>query len=162
MDVIVVATDGSSAATAALEHAIGCAQVMGDRIAVITVWRALQGDYGVPYPTSAQLPDLLACERTHAESALADAVALCEVAGVAVTTRLATGDPAERICAYAAELGARLIGVGTKGHGPMVQLVVGSVSAAVIQASPCPVVVTKAGGDDTSEPLALATQGVFP
>ena len=74
----------------------------GDEIAAITVWRALQGDFGLAYPSAAMLDDLLDAERKHAEAALVDAAARAEAAGVHIRTRLATGDPAEQICAYAA------------------------------------------------------------
>ena len=58
-------------------------------------------------------------------------------------TRLATGDPAEAICAYAEEIGARLITVGTRGHGTVASLLLGSVSQAVMRHAPCPVLVVR-------------------
>ena len=47
MGPILVATDGSPAARAALEAAVSLASETGDDIEAITVWRALQGDYGL-------------------------------------------------------------------------------------------------------------------
>ena len=146
MGVIVVATDGSAAAGASLENAVTLAQTTGDTIAVVTVWRALQGDFGVPYPSTAMLGDLLDAERVHAESVLEHAAKRCDDAGVPATTRLATGDPAERICAFADEIDATLIAVGTQGHGTVRSLIVGSVSSAVIRTAHCPVIVTRADG----------------
>jgi nucleotide-binding universal stress UspA family protein len=140
---IVVATDGSVAATSALEEAIEIAQGTGDRLAVITVWRALQGDFGLAYPSGALLNELLDAERDHAESALEDAIARARAAGVPVVTRLATGDPAECICAYAAEIDARLIAMGSHGYGTVASLLLGSVSGEVLRKASCPVLVVR-------------------
>jgi nucleotide-binding universal stress UspA family protein len=141
MGVIVVATDGSTAATAALEAAIELARGSGDRVAVITVWRALQGDFGLAYPSTALLDDLLTAERVHAEETLAAAVERCTAAGIDVATRLCTGDPADCICAYARELDARLVAMGTHGYGAVMSLLVGSVSSDVIRHAGRPVLI---------------------
>jgi nucleotide-binding universal stress UspA family protein len=143
MPALLVATDGSAAADAALEAVIGLAGETGDEIAAITVWRALQGDFGLAYPSAAMLDDLLAAERTHAEAALAEATARASAAGLKITTRLATGDPAEQICAYAREIDARLVAVGTRGYGSVASLLLGSVSNAIIRQAPCPVLVVR-------------------
>src|SRR4051812_49263957 len=143
MRMLLVATDGSTAAVAALDAAVSLATKTGGEIAAITVWRALQGDYGLAYPSPAVLSDLLDAERNHAEAALETATTSAEEAGVRVRTRLATGDPAERICEYARELDASLIAVGTRGYGSVASLLLGSVSNAVIRHAPCPVLVVR-------------------
>jgi len=143
MRVILVATDGSPAAGAALDAAISLASQTGDGVAAITVWRALQGDFGLAYPSTAMLNELLDAERTHAEATLGDAIARAEEAGVRLRTRLTTGDPAERICAYAEEIDARLIAIGTRGHGTVASLLLGSVSHAVMRRASCPVLVVR-------------------
>ena len=142
MDVLLVATDGSSAAGAALDEAIALAQETGARIEAITVWRALQGDFGLAYPSTAVLDDILEAERHHAESTLKDAAQRAAAAGVEITTRIEAGDPADRICAQAAKVRARLIAIGTRGHGAVATLLLGSVSQKVIRNAPCPVLVT--------------------
>jgi nucleotide-binding universal stress UspA family protein len=140
---IVVATDGSTAATAALEEAIAIAQSTGDQLAAITVWRALQGDFGLAYPSGALLNELLDAERGHAEASLEDAISRARAAGVAVTTRLATGDPAECICAYAEEIDARMIAMGSHGYGTVASFLLGSVSGEVLRKASCPVLVVR-------------------
>jgi nucleotide-binding universal stress UspA family protein len=144
MSTIVVATDGSAAAQEALAEGIELAHATGDTLSVITVWRALQGDFGLAYPSAALLGDLLEAERRHAEQTLADARARAEEAGVLVVTELLTGDPADQICRHAERRRARLIALGTHGHGPALSLLTGSVSGAVIRRSPCPVLVVRA------------------
>jgi nucleotide-binding universal stress UspA family protein len=138
---IICATDGSSAGNAALEQAIELAQTTGDSILVVTVWRALQGDYGVPYPATAHLPDLLDSEHRFAEQVLADAEERCRAGGVPFEAVLVTGDPAEEISQLAAERNARLVAIGTRGYGTVRSLLLGSVSGAVVRRAPCPVLV---------------------
>ena len=59
----------------------------------------------------------------------------------------------EQICAYAAEIDARLIAVGTRGYGTVASLLLGSVSNAVIRHAPCPVlVVHETDADRASRP----------
>jgi nucleotide-binding universal stress UspA family protein len=141
MGFILCATDGSTAGNAALDRAIELARVTGDSILAVTVWRALQGDYGVPYPPGALLPDLLDTERRHAERVLVDAQERARLSGVPLETVLVTGDPAERISELARERNARLVAIGTRGYGTVRSLLLGSVSAAVLRRAPCPVLV---------------------
>ena len=143
MGVIVIATDGSPGAEVALSEGLTLAQQTGDSVAVVTVWQALQGDFGVTYPPTAVLSELLDSERRHAEETLEHAADEARRAGVPFQGRLLTGSPADEICALADELDARLIAVGTHGHGPMLRLLVGSVSAAVIRKANRPVLVAR-------------------
>jgi nucleotide-binding universal stress UspA family protein len=147
MGVIVIATDGSPGADVALEQGLELAQRTGDSVAVVTVWQALQGDFGLAYPPTAVLSELLDSERRHAEETLEHAADEARRAGVPFQARLLTGSPAEQICALADELDARLIAVGTHGHGPVMRLLVGSVSAAVIRQSNRPVLVARRGDE---------------
>lgn len=140
---IICAVDGSPSAWAALEEAIALARGMGDRLIVVTVWRALQRDFGIEPAASVTLPQLLAAERRHAESVMRRADDRAQHEGLLVSTRLETGDPAREICALAAREGARLVTIGTQGHGAVRALLVGSVSAAVIRNAPCPVLVAR-------------------
>jgi nucleotide-binding universal stress UspA family protein len=144
MGVVVVATDGSPGADVAFEQALELASASSDSLAVVTVWQALQGDFGLAYPPSAVLSELLSAEHEHAELTLACAARRATEAGVQVQTRLLTGDPAEQICSFADEVGARLIAVGTHGYGAMMRLLLGSVSAAVVRRSDRPVLVCRA------------------
>ncbi len=150
MGVVVVATDGSPGADIAFQQALELASANNDSLAVVTVWQALQGDFGLAYPPSAVLSELLAAEREHAEATLASAAKRAELAGVPVQTRLLAGDPAEQICIFADEVGARLIAVGTHGYGAVKRLLLGSVSTAVVRRSKRPVLVCRAHPADVS------------
>lgn len=165
MGVIVVATDGSASATAALDVATAIAAQTGDRLAIITVWRALQGDYGLVHPSSAVLDDVLDTERRHAEQTLSDALEHATDAGVPAEARLATGDPAERICAFAREREARLVAMGTHGYGAVMTLLLGSVSGSVLRTCGLPVLVVpepRAGDAEQSEQASAGRQGGAP
>lgn len=144
MGVIVVATDGSEAASLALREAVEIARATRDDIAVVTAWQALQGDFGLVFPPTAPLEVVLDAERVHAEETLEAARRVVEEEGVTVHTRLAAGAPADVICAYADEVDARLIAMGTHGHGRVMKILVGSVSAAVVRQSGRPVLVVPA------------------
>ena len=144
MDTIVVATDGSAAGTAALAEAIELAKATGDRLLVVTVWRPLQGDFGLPYSNLSLSTELIAAERERAERTLAEAKAEAERVGLAVETVLRSGDPAGEICAVAASERARLLVIGSHGHGAVLSVLLGSVSSAVLHRASCPVVVVRA------------------
>lgn len=152
MPVYVVATDGSPASDAALGEALGLARETHAELAVITVWRALQGDFGLAYPSATALSEILDAERLHAEATLAEAAERAREAGVTARTRLTTGDPVERICAHAVEVDARLIAIGTRGHGTVTSLLLGSVSHGVIRQGACPVLVVHAAETDGGGP----------
>lgn len=142
MGLIVVATDGSPSAGVALDEAIQLAREAGHRIATVTVWQALQGDFGLAYPSTAVLSELLDAEHDHAAATLADAHQRCAAADVEVETHLLTGDPATTICRFARDHDAQLIACGTHGYGTLMSLLTGSVSRDIIRNAGCPVLVT--------------------
>ena len=111
---------------------------------------------GLAYPSTAVLSDILEAERTHTKDTLGASAARAAEAGIPIVTRLATGDPAETICAYAAEIDARLVAVGTRGHGTVTSLLLGSVSQAVVRHAPCPVLVV---GDPGAPARAIGSRG---
>ena len=136
---ILLATDGSESAEAATRLAIELARATGDALLVITAWRELHADFGIPI--SAIFPDVVDIERDHARE-VADAVAArAAAAGVPVETIIRHGSPSHEICAAAAERRTRLVVMGTYGWGRMEQLVLGSVSESVLHRAPCPVLI---------------------
>lgn len=61
----------------------------------------------------------------------------------AVTTRLLDGDPANEILRHAEEAGVDLIVTGSRGHGGLKGLILGSVSHKLVEAAKCPCLVVK-------------------
>ena len=85
--------------------------------------------------------DAMQVERNaEAVSLLADAVAAVGVADA--DTKVLAGDPGEAVCAFASEIGARAIVIGTRGRGGFKRALLGSVSDYVVRNASCPVVVT--------------------
>lgn len=144
MNPIVIATDGSRAGSAALRAAVELAQATSDALLVVTVWRPLQSDFGLPYSNLSLTSELLDIERESAERTLAEALEQAEQAGVAAEIVLRGGDPATEICAVAKERDARLVVIGSHGYGTMLSVLLGSVSSTVLHRAPCPVVVVRA------------------
>ena len=85
------------------------------------------------------------------ELALAAAESVLDGAGRAArakgTTPIAAepsfGDPAQEIIAAAGDRQADLIVVGSRGHGRLAGLLLGSVAQKVVSLAPCPVVVVR-------------------
>ena len=142
VNTILFATDGSPSAQKALHEAIDLARATGWRLRVLTVWHApLLAAYG--YAPAAYVPELAEAERAHADDVACAAVAVAAQAGVEATSETREGRPAFEICEAAAESGVRLIVLGAHGWGAVKRVLFGSVSAHVMHAAPCPVVVVR-------------------
>lgn len=81
---------------------------------------------------------------TAAESSLAEYMAE-HVTGVAAEGRVVHGKVEDAVTSVATELGARFIVVGTRGRGALARLVLGDTVQAILQRTPCPVVVVPLG-----------------
>ena len=136
---ILVAIDGSPTATAALEEAIDLARSDGARLVLLSVaapprWRFTGPTY-VPYPTDEEL-------QRAAWDVLARAEALVP-GDVAVSSVVRVGSPAAEIVRRAVEGGHDLIVMGSRGHGSLGSLLLGSVSRAVVARGAVPVLVSR-------------------
>ncbi|HWS28119.1 MAG TPA: universal stress protein [Xanthomonadales bacterium] len=88
-----------------------------------------------------------AAERLLEETALADCASVLQrlkAANVAHTLHVLMGDPAPRILERAAAIGAAMILMGTRGHGPISSAMLGSVAYKVVHASTIPVTLVRA------------------
>ncbi|MGH2354550.1 MAG: universal stress protein [Chloroflexota bacterium] len=135
---ILVGVDGSPPACQALAVAAGLARLVGGSVAAVHVVVA-------PEPASFDAPwtALRAHDAAHStgEEILAEAHSL--VGDVLVACELHPGRPADTLCRRAAELGADLVVVGSRGLGRLDRLLLGSVSAAVAAQAPCSVLVVR-------------------
>lgn len=77
---------------------------------------------------------------THA---LREAAARLRGAGISGALIEARGDPGQILVEHAGEVGADLIVVGTRDHGPVGRTLLGSVSTAVVHRAPCDVLVVR-------------------
>ncbi len=79
-----------------------------------------------------------------AEKFLADAESRARGRGVRrVETRVREGEPAEALLEEAERAGADLLACGTRGHGELTALLLGSVSHELLRLAPCPVLAVK-------------------
>jgi len=139
---ILVATDFSAPAEAAIDRACEIARLCGADLHAIHVVSRPSLDPWVGYVASTWLEEDMDHEKREARTRLAGAVAsrgLATPATIAVTT----GDPAVEIIAYAKTHGADLIVCGTQGRHGLNRLILGSVAEHVVQSAPCAVLTVK-------------------
>ena len=148
MDPIVVGIDGSSASRVALRWALSEARLRGAALRVVHSWTP---PYGPPVmgidPTIEPMlepaydPGLLETVRAGAESILDSELAELsdESEGLEIDPVLVEGPAAEALVAQAEN--AQLLVVGSRAHGGLTGLLLGSVSQHVAQHAPCPLVI---------------------
>jgi nucleotide-binding universal stress UspA family protein len=133
---IAVGVDGSEGGRRALRWAVAEAAQLGVAVQAIIVWR-WEGIETLPPLTYSP-----ADERVRAEKTLRRAVLEVpeeERRGVRIAEEVVEGRPADVLTA--ATRGARLLVLGSHGHGRVWHSVLGSVSHACIRNAACPVVI---------------------
>jgi nucleotide-binding universal stress UspA family protein len=138
---LLVATDGSEAAEAAVRTAIDLVLSLGPdaRLHVVGVvhYVGVPGVLGKQPPGA---PDLLG---EQIDAALAEASADAREAGVAFEIHRVEGEVVESILACAASVGADLLVAGALGRSRLVRLVLGSITAKLVRSTHLPVVVVR-------------------
>ncbi len=141
---IVVGTDGSDTATAAVEHAARLAQACAARLLVVTAFTVQPED-----PTAPRVPDdvrwqlsdrNLAEERARAGRARARQLGVNEVTVVAEE-----GEADEVILDTARREDADLVVVGSKGMTSARRFVLGSVANRISHHAPCDLLIAHTG-----------------
>ena len=131
---VVVGVDGSDQSRTALRWGAAVATAIGARLDAVIAWNYNTG-YGAGYLPSDLNPS------TEADKVLTQTVDAVFGSDRPVTMRLAVceGQPA-RVLLDESE-GARMLVVGSRGHGGFMGLLLGSVSASVAEHATCPVLV---------------------
>jgi len=138
---ILVATDGSATAQAALAWAADLAIPLGAEVVAIAVI-----DIAKLYPGALYLPVSEEQMRQRLDKELNDAwTQRMRDRGVPFRTLLGEGNPAAVIVKTAAAEKADLIVMGSRGHGGFTELVIGSVAHHVTHHARTPVVVVPPG-----------------
>ena len=132
---VVVATDGSQGAEAAVAAGARVARTIGTR-AVLVYVRPSVGPLGDPY-----YQEKLTEQMGHARAALERAHELLAQEGVDADEEILEGSAADRVVELARARNAPLIVVGSRGLGAVAGAVLGSVSSAIIHRADRPVLV---------------------
>lgn len=137
---ILVGADGSEHSQRALQLALKLARAQG---ASLTVAHVLS-DRPVP-PEASVLPEYMQLIETNrreaGERVLRDAKSLVADQGVDVDTLLLDGPDARALTQAADDLDALMIVLGSRGHGALSRMLLGSVSTKVVHTSHRPVLV---------------------
>lgn len=137
---IVVGVDGSAASEEALGYAVRQARLEGARIRAVTAWHVPTVAYGGP--GVAVLVDLRSEFVRDAKEILDKALSSLrddETSGVEIERVVREGRPASVLVEEAKD--AHLLVVGSRGHGDLAELLLGSVSHECAQRAPCPIVI---------------------
>lgn len=153
MSTILLATDGSPSAAHAAEEAIELATATGRPLRIVTAWRP-PITAAIGYGTVSLPAEIIDAERQYATHVAETAAEQARAAGAQVTFHVREGDPADAVCAEAAECAAGLIVIGAHGWGPVHRMLFGSVSMRVLHEAPCGVLVVR--GERTHARAAAA------
>lgn len=144
-DAVLIPTDGSETAAAAVREGVGLAALSGATVHGLYVVDTR--DYNTLSESKwLSLEAGLEAEAEAALSALEDAA---EAAGVDVTTAVRRGVPQTEILAYADDHDVDVVVMGTHGRTGLDRVLLGSVAESVLRQASTPVHVVRAGeGDD--------------
>ncbi len=142
---VLVAIDGSEAANLAVDLVADAAWPSGTAILVAEAVEFGGGLFGGPDPALAMIQaDTLEAElRVAAKLTVDGARAQLERPDFTVECAVLRGRPAAAIIDRARDMRADLIVVGSRGHGTIESMLLGSVSAEVIDHAPVPVLVAR-------------------
>ncbi len=129
---IVVGTDGSETASAAVREAILLAAALNRALHVVTAYKPLPVSKGGDLPAEFTIHS-----DSLAQGILEDAAGRGRAAGVDTEIHARTGDAAATIIDVAEEVGAAVIIVGNKGIGSLKRFVLGNVPSKIVHNSPC-------------------------
>jgi nucleotide-binding universal stress UspA family protein len=92
----------------------------------------------------------------HAEEDIAIAHDFLSKRGIDADSKIRRGDPADELIAEATEGHYDVAVAGSRGHGPLGQLLYGSVSRKLLKGMPCPVIVAGPDATERHEPEVRA------
>ena len=142
---ILVGIDGSDSASLAVDLVADVAWPGGTTIRVVEAIETGAALFGGPWPTLAlvQANDLEARLRLGATATMQEAQIRLTRPGLAVESAVLHGRPAAALIDDARRMAAELIVVGSRGHGTIESMLLGSVSAEVIDHAMTPVLVAR-------------------
>lgn len=154
MEHVLVATDFSSCAQAALQQAVSLAKKLNGRITLLHVF-----DLPLPYTSDPSLRDYpqmvqwLQDFKKDQEKKLQAAAEKARQEGVDVAPLFKEGSPSSDIVPVAEEIKADLIVIGTQGRTGLPRFLMGSVAESVSRSAPCPVLVVRDKENEASSEI---------
>ena len=148
MQRILAAVDGSASSLKAVDLAADLAGKYGAELVLVTVERDIVtviSEEVRAYARAEHIEDLTSDPSfAAAENVLAGARLRAQTKGAPlVLTEVGSGDPAEAIITLAQDRNADLIVLGSRGHGRLAGLLLGSVAQKVVAHAACPVLVVR-------------------
>ena len=134
---ILLATDGSEDARLAARAAADLSNKVGAELHIVHAWQS------VPHPVID--PDQYEGEAARLLKEQTEFVS--DAGGTVNEAHLVMGAPVDAILDLGEEIGADLVVVGSRGHGPLGRLILGSVSEGVVHHATRPVLVLRGGQD---------------
>jgi nucleotide-binding universal stress UspA family protein len=140
---ILIATDGSPSSAEAVDFGVELAAEHEATVIFVHVAPALDVVPMAGFGMTGGIPRVPHELDAFDRASLEDAEEIAARAGVEATTKLLVGNAADEIVAYADSQGADMIVVGSRGHGTLASVLLGSVSRAVLSESKRPVAVIR-------------------
>lgn len=153
---ILVPTDFSAPAKAALDYARGLAQEFGSRVHLLHVIASPQMGWAVEGST-VSWPRFLAELQAEARAQFAKLLPPDDPLASITTQETVLGVPVEQILAYAVSQQIDLIVMGTHGRGLVGHMFLGSVAERVVRRAPVPVLTVHAAPAAAARSTAAAT-----
>jgi len=146
--IVLVATDGSAPAAIGIRLIAGIDWPPGTTIRVVSAVDTGSALFGGPWPTAAlvQAAELETELRANGERIVREAAAPLAGLAVVVETAVLEGRPATVITDEAERIGADLIVVGSRGHGAIESMLLGSTTAEILDGARAPVLVARGTG----------------
>ena len=137
---ILVPVDGSPNSDRATAHAVGLAKALpGAVIHLLNV----QPSVGSLVTMFVPKDNVDSHHREEGEKALASAVKICADAGVKCEKHISVGRPGEVIGQFVKKLGAGSVVTGTRGHGGVAGVLMGSVAQDILAYVDVPITLVK-------------------
>lgn len=138
---ILIAVDGSDLSLDAVRHTLA---LMLQGLQARVVLAHVQEPATLYEMVVSRDPDLIAAASLEAgQHLMATARALIEAAGVDYETEVGVGDVAHTLVDITERLGCDMVVIGARGQGAISSALLGSVSQALVHASPVPVTIVK-------------------
>ena len=142
---VLLGYDGSAGATEAVALAASIAWPTDSFLQVVSVIEPIMMSIAGPWDRGAALaPELDAAITDYAHETMREVVQRLSASGCSVEGLVLRGRAASAIIDAARDFRAELVIVGSRGHGTIASLVLGSVSSEIVDHASCPVLVARA------------------